>query len=67
MDLDFLGPFNINKYIHIYLIKKTENPTANNVHLIYRNRNIETPEREEDDQDGQARVEGGQYGQNIVK
>ena len=36
-DLDCLEPFHINEDKMIYLIKKTEQPNTNNVHLIYRN------------------------------
>ena len=60
MDLDCLEPFQINEDILIYLIKKTEETTVNNVHLIYWNGNSNTSESEEDNQYGEVTEEGGQ-------
>ena len=45
--LDCLEPFQINKYT--LTRTKTKKPTANNMHLIYRNRNRNASESEEDD------------------
>ena len=56
-DLDLLEPFQINKDNMIYLIKKTEHPTVNNVHLIDRNSHRTASEREGDNQDGQVTEE----------
>ena len=65
--LDFLEPFKINKDTLIYLIKKPEHLTANNMRLIYRKGNIDASESKEDDQDVQVREEGGQDVQNTVQ
>ena len=53
-DLDYLEPFQINEDTLIYLIKKTEQPTANSVHLLYRNGNNNASKSEKDDQYGQV-------------
>ena len=53
-DLDCLGPFKINEDTLIYLIKKTEQPTANILHLLYRIGNNNASESEKDDQYGQV-------------
>ena len=37
--LDFLEPFHINEDTLIYLVQKTDQPTANNMNFIFRNRN----------------------------
>ena len=51
----------------IYFIKNTDQPDANNVHLIHWNGNINTSEIKEDDQDGKMTEEGVQDLQRTVQ
>ena len=41
MGLDFLDSFQNNEDTLVYILKTTEQPTANNVHMIKRNDNID--------------------------
>ena len=60
IDLDCLEQFQINKDTLIQPKKKTDQPNANNVHMIYRNGNNNTSESKKDVQDGSVTAKGGQ-------